>query len=39
MGLEVNPEEMETTEDHQEVPNKEAAVETIQALKDQSGDQ
>jgi hypothetical protein len=39
MDLEANPEEIDAVAEHQEVPNKEAAVETIGALEDQSGDQ
>jgi hypothetical protein len=39
MGLEANPEEINAVEDHWEIPNKEAAVETIGALKDRSRDQ
>jgi hypothetical protein len=34
-----NPNEIEAVVEHQEVANKEAAVETIVILKDQSGDQ
>jgi hypothetical protein len=36
--LEANPEEKETVAEQQEVPNEEAAVEMIGAVKVQSGD-
>jgi hypothetical protein len=38
VDLEANREKLEAIAEHQEVPNKEAAVEMIGALKDQSGD-
>jgi hypothetical protein len=38
MALKENPEETEATAEHQEVSNKEAAVETMRAPEDQSGD-
>jgi hypothetical protein len=37
--LEANPEEIEALAGRQEMPNKEAAVETMGALEDRSGDQ
>jgi hypothetical protein len=35
IDLEANPEEIQAIARHQEVPNEEAAVETVEALKDQ----
>jgi hypothetical protein len=37
--FEANPEEIESKSEHQEVPNEEAAVETIRAQEDLSEDQ
>jgi hypothetical protein len=39
MDMVANPKETEAIVEHQEVANKEAAVETIVILKDQCGDQ
>jgi hypothetical protein len=36
--MEANPEEMEVVVECQKVPNEEAAVENIRALKDQPGE-
>jgi hypothetical protein len=38
-NLESNPGEIEAIVEHQKIPNKEAAVETVGALKDRSRDQ
>jgi hypothetical protein len=37
--MELNPEGIKAVAEHQDVPNEEAAVETVRALEDQSGDQ
>jgi hypothetical protein len=34
MNLETNPEEIEAIVEHQEIPNQEASVETVGALKE-----
>jgi hypothetical protein len=38
-GFEASPEEIEPVAEHQEVPNEEAALETIRIREDRSGDQ
>jgi hypothetical protein len=39
INLEANPEEIEAIVEHQEIPHKEASVETVGALKDRPRDQ